>query len=176
MVYCNSCNIAVDIYLQSGTGSDTKSAYGSVVTLNRTLTNFFEDCLIIGKKMLDYTEFAKVSIGSNQRTYTTANDGLSGGHADTMGRRMISFIGCEECSGYRAQFSRITTGMSDSSVYNSDLRGFFGLNCDYFSTNRLGGSGNDGYNVYSGSFFKAFYGADYSGTSADSSRGCCDIN
>ena len=47
-----------------------------------------------------------------------------GGHVDTAGRRMISFIGCEECCGYLTQWLDELCGTASASDWaNNDGQG-----------------------------------------------------
>lgn len=106
MVYDRDCDIAVDIYLQSGKGKATRSAFGATHTVSRQQWNHEEDMRAVGKRLLKDHEFTSIASGSNERTNIEANSDKTtvGGHVDTAGRRMISFIGCEECCGYLSQW------------------------------------------------------------------------
>lgn len=101
MVWCPSANIWVDIYLQSGTGSTTASAYGATITDTRTWMDHVDDLGAVGKRLLDDAEFQLIAAGGNEKTNIqgSADPGTTGGHVDTAGRRMISSIGCEDCAG-----------------------------------------------------------------------------
>ncbi len=115
MVWCPSANIWVDIYLQSGTGSTTASAYGATITDTRTWMDHVDDLGAVGKRLLDDAEFQLIAAGGNEKTNIqgSADPGTTGGHVDTAGRRMISSIGCEDCTGVMWQW------LSDQS-YRSD--------------------------------------------------------
>ena len=106
MVYDRDCDIAVDIYLQSGKGKATKSAFGAPFTNSRQQWNHQEDMRAVGKRLLKDHEFTSIASGSNERTNIDRESDKTtvGGHVDTNGRRMISFIGCEECCGYFFQW------------------------------------------------------------------------
>ena len=106
MVYDRDCDIAVDIYLQSGKGKATKSAFGAPFTEARRQWNHQEDMRAVGKRLLKDYEFTSIASGSNEKTSIEggATPNTTGGHVDTAGRRMISFIGCEECCGYKSQW------------------------------------------------------------------------
>lgn len=101
MVYSEKANIWVDIYLQSGTGVSTASAYGGTVTVSREWLNHLDDFAEVGKRMLHDHEFQIIAAGSNEETNITGSSapGTTGGHSDTASRRMISNIGCEDCCG-----------------------------------------------------------------------------
>ena len=128
MVWCNGSNICVDIYLSSGMGIHTKSEYGAVHTVSRGTFDSQNDLRLIGKKFTTQENFVDYSMGSNQLTFIQGKIDHStvGGHVDTVGRRMISFIGCEECCGYLWQRTS-TSGATDNAVYSTpDERGLFG--------------------------------------------------
>jgi hypothetical protein len=116
MVWCPSANIWVDIYLQSGTGSTTASAYGATITDTRTWMDHVDDLGAVGKRLLDDGEFQKIAAGGNEKTNISgsADPGTTGGHTDTKGRRIISSIGCEDCAGAMWQW------LSDQSFHRSD--------------------------------------------------------
>jgi hypothetical protein len=54
-----------------------------------------------GKRLLTDEEFTAAAAGSNEMTNIkdSRRPDISGGHSDTLGRRMISDIGCEDCCG-----------------------------------------------------------------------------
>ncbi|WP_375617378.1 MULTISPECIES: hypothetical protein [unclassified Bartonella] len=108
MVYDPSTDIWVDIYLQSGMGENTRSAYGTPITTNRTYTDHLSDMMRVKKSFLNDTEFASAMYGSNEKTNIQGKKApspkSSGGHVDTANRRMISHIGCEDGCGYVSQF------------------------------------------------------------------------
>ena len=93
MVYVDKIDMWVDIYLQSGTGLSTKSAYGATVTDTRQPINHQWDLQLINKKLATDNDFTIFAEGSNQKTaiYGSAapNPKTSGGHVDTAGKRMI---------------------------------------------------------------------------------------
>lgn len=108
MVYDKTTDKCIDVYLQSGKGHSTRSAYNATHTVSRQQPNHEADMLAVGKLLLDDHEFTSASLGSNQKTsiYGSADVGVVGGHSDTAGRRMISAIGCEEMCGYLWQWLR----------------------------------------------------------------------
>lgn len=106
MVYSEAAGIWVDIYLQSGTGTNTKSVNGGTITGNRDWMDFCDDLSAVGKRLLDDREFQVIAAGGNEETNIAGNadPGTTTGHTDTAGRRMISNIGCEDCAGVMHQW------------------------------------------------------------------------
>lgn len=108
MVYVDKIDKWVDIYLQSGTGLSTASAYGARVTDTRQPINHQWDMQLINKKLATDNDFTIFAEGSNQKTaiYGSAapNPKTTGGHVDTAGKRMISIYFVEECAGYLLQW------------------------------------------------------------------------
>ncbi len=115
MVYIPTLGFWCDIYLASGAGLDTKSAYKGKITHTRQIGDFIEDFMLVGKTLLDDTEFAAAMLGSNEQTscgwntYSDAVNNGAGGHSDEDGRRMISIYGVEEGCGMLWQFLRACT-------------------------------------------------------------------
>lgn len=142
MVYDRGMDIAVDIYLQSGKSKATKSAFGAQHTVSRTQISHTDDMRCVGKRLLSDPEFTSIASGSNECTsiYGSVDASTVGGHVDTKGRRMISFIGCEECCGYIYQWLRVVApnGGSSWSVY--DNSGAFGQQYGVIYGFRAGGS------------------------------------
>lgn len=129
MVYDRDCDIAVDIYLQSGKGKATKSAFGAKHTVSRQQWNHEEDMRAVGKRLLKDHEFTSIASGSNEKTSIEGNSDKKtvGGHVDEAGRRMISFIGCEECCGYLSQWLDELCGTTSASEWaDNDGQGSFG--------------------------------------------------
>ena len=130
MVYDRDCDIAVDIYLQSGKGKATKSAFGAPFTNSRQQWNHQEDMRAVGERLLKDHEFTSIASGSNEKTNIAKESEQTtvGGHVDTNGRRMISFIGCEECCGYFFQWlDEIACNPTDTLGWaNYDGQGNFG--------------------------------------------------
>ncbi|WP_375623764.1 MULTISPECIES: alanine-zipper protein [unclassified Bartonella] len=110
MVYDPSTDLWVDIYLQSGTGENTRSAYNVPITTNRLQTDHISDMLRVKKALLNNTEFTSAMYGSNEgggiQGKKAPSPKHSGGHKNTQNRRMISHIGCEDGCGYVWQFVR----------------------------------------------------------------------
>ena len=123
MVYSDQLNLWIDIYLQSGTGTSTKSVFNGVTADTRMWNDHVDDLAAVKKKLLDDTEFQVAAEGSNQQTNiaggTDAN--TTGAHIDTSGRRMISNIGLEDCCGFLWQW------LTDQSFRNgSGAEGWMG--------------------------------------------------
>ena len=89
------------IYLQSGTGSATKSVFGGTITNSRAYMDHVDDLAAVGDSMLSDEEFQVAAEGSNQQTNIRGNAApvTTGGHSDTKGRRMVSSYGLEDCCG-----------------------------------------------------------------------------
>ena len=106
MVYDVDTDSMIDIYLQSGAGHSTRSAYNVTHRVSRSPWNHQEDMRAVGKTLLKDNQFTSAALGSNERTNITGSSdkGAVGGHADTNGRRMISAIGAEEMCGYLWQW------------------------------------------------------------------------
>jgi hypothetical protein len=118
MVYVDQLGLWVDIYLQSGTGATTASAYGGTITDTRTWMDHVDDLATVKKRMLDDGEFQVCAEGSNQETNITgsADPGTTGGHVDTASRRMVSNFGLEDCCGVVAQWLRDQSYQHPSTV------------------------------------------------------------
>lgn len=148
MVYDRDMDIAVDIYLQSGKGKATKSAYGAQYTASRTQLSHTDDMCCVGKRLLSDPEFTSIASGSNECTaiYGSADASTVGGHSDTASRRMISFIGCEECCGYLHQWLRDVAPAGGSDWFACDGSGAFGKQLGTTYSFRAGGSWSNSLN------------------------------
>jgi hypothetical protein len=115
MVYIPSLDFWCDIYLQSGSGANTRSVYQGAITRSRQYVDFVEDQFCVKKELLDDGEFAAAMLGSNEQTNVQgtneagATTGGAGGRLDTAGRRMISIYGVEEGCGSLFQWLRSTS-------------------------------------------------------------------
>ena len=120
--------VADDIYLQSGMGRNTASVYGATHTVSRPQQNHEDDMRQVGKFLLNDEEFASAALGSNERTSIqgAADQTSVGGHVDTAGRRMVSFLGCEEMCGYLWQWTRDVSANGGSGSATYDGQASFG--------------------------------------------------
>lgn len=134
MVYDRGADRCVDVYLQSGKGHATRSAYGATHTVSRQQPNHASDYNLVGKRLLNDHEFASMALGSNEATNIvgSSDKGTVGGHSDTNGRRMISAIGVEEACGYLWQWLNDIPTVTNTGDYtawaNADGNGSFGKN------------------------------------------------
>ena len=106
MVYDAGINKWVDIYLASGTGASTASVNGGTISDNRNWMDFVDDGIAVKKRLLSDIEFQSAAAGSNEETNIlgSSDPGNTGGHEDTVNRRMISNIGCEDMCGAMYQW------------------------------------------------------------------------
>lgn len=181
MVYNDQKGVWIDIYPQSGTGSNTSSIYGGTIVRSRTWYHLNDDLSIVGKRLLKSSEFITAAAGSNEETNIagSSNPVTAGGHVDDYGRRLVSNCGCEDCCGVVWHFldtphfrDTETTafgwedpsGDSKGSMYCQGLTSY---------TQILAG-GNWTYGIYCGSHSKymgvrgGYEGSSFSG------RGCCN--
>ena len=125
MAYIDVIDKWCDIYLQSGTGLNTKSVFGATITDTRYYQNHVEDLFSVGKHLANDNEFTAYAFGSNQGTSVSgaADPVTTGGHVDTAGRRMISVYGIEDCCGALWQYLNSTgaSGGSGWTVINTDM-------------------------------------------------------
>jgi hypothetical protein len=134
MVYIPNLDFWCDIYLQSGSGIATKSAYQGVITRNRQYVDFVEDQFCVNKALLNDEEFASAMLGSNEKTAVYgasdagATTGGAGGRKDTANRRMISIYGVEEGCGSLWQWLATTSaaGGTGWTTQNGDKGDFYG--------------------------------------------------
>jgi hypothetical protein len=134
MVYIPNLDFWCDIYLQSGSGAATKSAYQGVITRNRQYVDFVEDQFCVNKALLNDEEFASAMLGSNEKTAvlgaseTAATTGGAGGRKNTANRRMISIYGAEEGCGSLWQWLATTaaSGGSGWTTQNGGKGDFYG--------------------------------------------------
>ena len=106
MVYISELDFWADIYLQSGSGVNTKSVYNGTTTDSQSQGAHVEDLFKVGKTPLSDPEFSCAAEGSNQGTAIqgAADAVTTGGHVDSGGRRMISNYGLEDCCGFLNQW------------------------------------------------------------------------
>lgn len=154
MVYDESSNIWVDIYLASGTGTSTASANGGTISDNQCWLDFVDDGHAVKKQLLTDEQFQSIAAGSNEETNIagSADPGTTGGHSDTATRRMISDIGCEDCAGAMYQWIQTPAAKLDDGTlvgwYNlpGAKGGFYTYGDNKYGNTQLvaGGSWNDG--------------------------------
>lgn len=119
----------VDIYLQSGTFSSTKSVYGGTIINSRQPILHAYDMTLVGKKLATDNQFLIFAEGSNQKTNITGSKipspASTGGHLDTASKAMISGFFVEECCGYLWQWldEVSSSGQSGWSAYSDTARG-----------------------------------------------------
>lgn len=123
MVFVKELGLWVDIYLQSGKGAATRSAYGATTTDTQPWMDHVDDLAAVGKTLLTDTEFSVAALGSNEKTSIqgAADAVTTGGHVDSAGRRMISRYGLEDCCGFLWQWLDHPTANGGSAW--SDLPG-----------------------------------------------------
>ena len=146
MVYDRDTNTVADIYLQSGTGLNTKSVYNATHIVARQPYNHMEDMRQVGKKLLGDAQFSSFAMGSNEATNISSSTDKTtvGGHVDINNRRMISAVGCEEMCGYLWQWLDELVYRTDSSWSVTDGHGSFGQEYCTPAVLKAGGRWNDG--------------------------------
>ncbi|WP_375609860.1 MULTISPECIES: hypothetical protein, partial [unclassified Bartonella] len=148
MVYDPSTDIWVDIYLQSGTGENTRSSYNVPITTSRSYTEHATDMMRVKKSLLSDKEFISALYGSNEKTSIAGNKAptpkKTGGYKDTGNRRMISHIGCEDGCGYVWQYLS-ETFPAQTSISGGSIKS---------SMNVLIGGGSWQQGFYSGPFYR----------------------
>jgi len=175
MVFDAKSQIWVDIYLASGTGASTVSVNGGTISDTRNWMDFVDDGGAVGKRMLTDIEFQLIATGSNEETniVDSADPGTTTGHSDTVGRRMISNIGCEDCCGALNQWLNEQSAKYDDAVGADwyDLPGDKGSLYRPVDTNdiKLVAGGDWVYGVNCGSRCRAAY---YYRWSTSASLGC----
>ena len=154
MVYDVNTDEAYDIYLQSGTGRLTASEYNVTHTVSREQQNHEDDMMQVRKRLLHDFEFTSAASGGNECTNIvgSSDKGVVGGHVDTNGDRMTSYIGCEEMCGYLWQWSEDIGPCASQEDYWQVYDG-------------LGWLGQS-----SGRFAGLFFGANWVGSSSCGSR------
>lgn len=161
MVYDIDTDIAADIYLQSGKGRGTASEFGATITDTREHQNHQDDMRHVRKRLLHDHEFSSIALGSNEGTSIkgSADPVTTGGHVDTAERRMISFIGCEDCCGAMWQWLEDVSanGSSEWSTYDGQAAfgGTYGASyallagADWSDSSLCGSRARNGHNARS---------------------------
>ena len=102
-------NIWMPIYMLSDDGAGgVQSVYGATILDTIDWMDFSDRQGKVGLGFPDDTEFQNAAAGSNEETNIAGgvDPVTTGGHSDTVGRRMISNIGCEDCCGVLWQWLR----------------------------------------------------------------------
>ena len=161
MVYVDMIDKWVDIYLQSGTGLNTASAFGATVTDSRTHFDHQWDMEQVKKQLASDNDFTMFAEGSNQNTaiYGSAapNPKTSGGHTDTSGKRMISGFFVEECCGFLTQWLNEIGVAGETNWANQSASSNRGQS--YGNNRCLRAGGNWGNGSYCGSRCRAAHSA-----------------
>jgi hypothetical protein len=182
MVWSEQAKLWVDIYLMSGTGANSASVYGAVITDSRNWMDFVDDLAAVSKRLLEDDEFQIIAAGSNEETNIagSADPNTTGGHVDTASRRMISNIGCEDTCGAMWQWLRTPGARLDDGTAGIwiDLAGAkgsfytFGTNGCGNTQLLAGGYWNDGANCGSrgrnANYFRWFAASTFG------ARGCAE--
>ena len=129
MVYDPHKNRWVMIYLASILNNNLASVYRGSIVSGTTTEKFhsykFKDWFNrIGMELPSESEFFSFSQQSNQGTVISIQNipTQTGGHVDTANRRMISWIGCEDCCGALWQWGR-DRGSNLSTAYANAFDG-----------------------------------------------------
>ena len=171
MVYDPDTDRIPDIYLQSGKGLLTRSEFGATITDTRQQQNHQDDMMRVGKRLLYDYEFSSAAAGSNEKTniYGSADPVTTGGHKDTAGRRMLSFIGCEDMCGVMWQWLEENACNGGSSWGTYDGHASFGQM--YGASYALVAGGNWGCGASCGSRCRDAYYARSAASAAVGGRG-----
>jgi formylglycine-generating enzyme required for sulfatase activity len=75
----------------------------------------------VRKRLLRDHEFASMALGSNECTNIngSADPNTTGGHVDTAGRRMLSFIGLEDCCGAMWQWLEDVSALGTGTAWTN---------------------------------------------------------
>ena len=122
MFYSLAFDIFVDIYMQSGTGVNTLSAFGATITDTRMYWDHADDFAAVGKRLLTDLEFSVVAYGSPEaiNILGSADPVTTGGHIDTASRRIISNLGAEDAIGVMYQW------VDGGHIYRNDDAAYIG--------------------------------------------------
>lgn len=113
MVYDKGTGNWYDIYLAGWDGEQLISQFGATTVDGSSSfpmhgEKFAEYAGKIKKQLINRDDFICVAKGSNEKSNIrgSADAGTTGGHYDTLNRRMISNIGMEDCCGFLWQWCR----------------------------------------------------------------------
>ena len=189
-VYDPSTNIWVSIYGLSTEGKYTsaedtlvlKSVYGGTWADGTSAIAFhalkFDQILARqGQRLLWQHEFVSASLGSNQGTNIKgSNDpGTTGGHVDTAGVRMVSWLGCEDCCGALWQWGKEVGSSSQGSWASGyDSNDLYVKGSQFQGHIRVLFGGNWDSGAYCGSRAASWYNGALHLTAAFGSRGASE--
>lgn len=101
-----------------------------------------------GQRLMWQDEFIRASLGSNQGTAIkgAADPGTTGGHFDTAGVRMVSWIGLEDCCGALWQWGKEGAGAKGTTWANDPLSDLYAKGSSFCNGGRVlfGGAWDDG--------------------------------
>lgn len=181
--FLSSCNMWVDIYLPSVSGTTLVSVNAGTIADGVSTPAFhtykFEQWFARqGMKSISQLEFVAASIGANQSTNVvgSVDTVTTTGHSDTAGRRMISNEGMEDACGVMWQWTRdmggLYTAAAWANAYDANDTGIGGQHYDAPYRGLLGGAWNDG--VICGSRCSAWSNSPLDLSSAVSGRGAAE--
>ena len=106
MVYDDVTHKWYAIYLPSLSGSNAVSVFGGTISDTLTWFSAVDYCANSSTRLLKDHEFTACATGSPEGTNISsgADPGTTGGHSNTVGVRIISYIGCEDCVGVLHQW------------------------------------------------------------------------
>lgn len=101
MVFEPKLDLWGDIYHQSGTGTNTKSAFGATITDTRTYWDHAEDLAAVGKRMFLDNEFSVFAKGSREQVniFGSADPVVTGGFLNTVSEAILAENGAWGCFG-----------------------------------------------------------------------------
>lgn len=171
MVLAPNTKTWIDIYLQSGTGVNTKSVYQGTVTKSRIWDMHQEDLAYVGKRMLTDQEFTLAAWGTiPYRAVMGAVDPITtGGKVNTDGKRIISNIGCEDMAGCYWQWIGHVGCSGGTSWADAGGQGQ-----QYQAIYAMVAGGNWGAASYSGARARRADNARSAVSASSGSRGCAD--
>lgn len=171
----------VDIWLQSGTGSNTQSVMGATITDTREQYNHAKDFAAVGKRMLDVAEFEITAAGSPETANIagSADPGVTGATLATNGASQVSDRFCWQMTGVMYQWCRDTGYRNDDvgyvGTYTWKSTGGAGLQYTQGGSGEVGLHAGGSWNAGSicGSRCRVASSARTSANANCGSRGCC---